>query len=539
MRQTHTAQNARTGTGAPAADPLATEKGGATLAGRLRRSASERNARPGKPRGAGFLAQLRIRKKLILLHTFFSLGLAIVLLLALRPALAEVIREAEMNEARLLARLHSIGEHPVTTELSGSAMVEVGSAEELGIDERTGERARQSPGTAVERPIGRGAAAVSFVGEEGGRDIFVSAAVIIPEARDAVMRLYILLILALLGVYALVAAALEVFVLPGAVYDPIRRLLDADRAVQEGRTEAELIPEAIIPADELGEIMRSRNGSIVSLREHERDLAAALNQLEEVASDLARKNHLLERAKRNIAESDRLASLGMMSAGIAHELNTPLAVLKGLVEQLNAEPAGEIPPAQARLMLRVVGRLERLSESLLDFARARGMKREPSHLHALVDEAMTLVKLDRETSGVQLQNVVPNDLVLSCDADRIVQVLVNLIRNAADAITSMPGRRLQDHAVRVAAKLVQRDGDDWVSLTVVDSGPGIDQDLIHSIFEPFVSTRLDARGTGLGLAVVDGIVREHGGLVLARNLAPVGDAGARGAVFEVLLPREA
>jgi len=285
--------------------------------------------------------------------------------------------------------------------------------------------------------------------------------------------------------------------------------------------------------------MRSRNGSIVALREHERDVAAAQNPLEEVASDLARKNHLLERAKRNIAESDRLASLGMMSAGIAHELNTPLAVLKGLVEQLNAEPAGQINAAQARLMLRVVGRLERLSESLLDFARARGTKREPSHLRALVDEAMTLVKLDRETSGVRLRNDVPGDLVLSCDADRIVQVLVNLVRNAADAITSMKDRGTRDHGVTVNARLVQRDGDDWVSLTVADSGPGIDQDLIHSIFEPFVSTRLDARGTGLGLAVVDGIVREHGGLVLARNLAPVGDSEARGAVFEVLLPREA
>jgi signal transduction histidine kinase len=154
---------------------------------------------------------------------------------------------------------------------------------------------------------------------------------------------------------------------------------------------------------------------------------------------------------------------------------------------------------------------------------------------------MTLVKLDRETQGVHLRNEVPKDLVLSCDADRIVQVLVNLIRNAADAIVSLRDRQPGDrqHAVVVQAGLVRRDGDDWVSLTVTDSGPGIDKDVIQKIFEPFVSTGLDARGTGLGLAVVDGIVREHGGLVLARNLAPVGDSEARGAVFEVLLPREA
>src|SRR6185295_16281744 len=151
-------------------------------------------------------------------------------------------------------------------------------------------------------------------------------------------QLYALTAVALLAVYGLVAAALELFVLPQHVYDPISRMLEADAAVQEGATEDELIPETAIPADELGEIMRSRNRTIVALRRHESALAEALAELGRVAGDLKRKNHLLEMAQRNLADADRLASLGMMSAGIAHELNTPLAVVKGLAEKLNSAP---------------------------------------------------------------------------------------------------------------------------------------------------------------------------------------------------------
>src|SRR5207253_2448904 len=147
-----------------------------------------------------------------------------------------------------------------------------------------------------------------------------------------------------------------------------------------------------------------------AVRRHEADLADALMRLEEVATDLKRKNHLLETAKRNMADTDRLASLGLMSAGIAHELNTPLAVPKGLVEKLdrgmgaNGVAGPPISPAEAALMLRVVGRLERLSDSLLDFARARAASSASTALRPLVDEAWTLVRLDRaaESKSIEL-----------------------------------------------------------------------------------------------------------------------------------------
>src|SRR6185436_11426017 len=151
--------------------------------------------------------------------------------------------------------------------------------------------------------------------------------------------------------------------------------------------EQEIISDSLIPADELGEIMRSRNRTVTALRAHEAALAEALAELERVATDLKRKNHLLEAARRNLADADRLASLGMMSAGIAHELNTPLAVVKGLADKLNHSAEKRLDPAEAALMVRVVGRLERLGDSLLDFARARPPQTSPVELRAIVDEA--------------------------------------------------------------------------------------------------------------------------------------------------------
>lgn len=485
----------------------------------------------------GFLGGMRIRKKLVFLHTVFSLALAGALLVALRPAIREVVEKAELDEARvLLEALVPALTSPDAKEAaaarlnSDETLLETGTAQALGLPPEIVAQATASPGRAVVSPttaFGPGAA-VFLPGRPGEEPIFHVMRVQISDARSAVVRLYGLMVLALLGVYALVAITLEVLVLPQAVYAPIRRMLAADRAVQESRPDEELIPQALIPGDELGEIMRSRNDAIARLRKQEAALAQALSQLEAVATDLRRKNHLLETARRNLTDADRLASLGMMSAGISHELNTPLAVLKGLTEKLHASPTHSVPAPEAALMLRVVGRLERLGESLLDFARARPAAARTVRVRTIIDEAITLVRLDREGAGIVLVNDIDDGVLAHCDADRMVQVFVNLIRNAVDAIR---GGARRSGSVAVSAIPSQRDGRPWVSILVTDDGPGIDASVLPRLFEPFVSTRLDSRGTGLGLAVAEGIVREHGGVLLARNRTD-----HTGAIFEVLLP---
>jgi len=496
-------------------------------------------------RPPGLLAGMRIRKKLIVLHTLFSLVLAGILALALWPAVNSVVDHAELHDAKLALSMILIREAEATSPIADLSRglppgVQVDRAP-LDPQGRPVGVAGSGPFTPDENPSTArtitGQMAAVYIDRD--RSLGYVSTAVLSEARAEVNRLFILMTIALLGVYALIAISLEVFVLPRHVYEPISHLLRADRAVQDNQRSDELIPEAYMPADELGEIMRSRNRTVRALRTHESDLALALARLEEAAADLRRKNHLLENAQRNLADADRLASLGIMSAGLAHEMNTPLAVVKGLVEKMCSCRDRSLGEDDAALLLRVVGRLERLSESLLDFARVRPPLLAGVAVAPLVDEAWTLVSIDREARRVELVNLVDPALTLELDADRMLQVLVNIIRNAVNAIESGPTYAAaaissRGGRIEVANAVVGRDGRDWAAITIADDGPGIAPEILARLFEPFASTRLDARGTGLGLAVSEGIVREHGGVLLARNRE-----SPRGSIFEIVLPTPA
>jgi signal transduction histidine kinase len=229
-------------------------------------------------------------------------------------------------------------------------------------------------------------------------------------------------------------------------------------------------------------------------------------------------------------------------------MNTPLAVLKGLMEKFEAprEGVGEgLSAAEAALMRRVVGRLERLSESLLDIARVRPHQARATLLRPLLDEAWTLVCLDRRPRGIDFINSVPLDLSAHADPDRLMQVFVNLLRNAVDATGEQPaeanlrieaiGERL-DRENTEACALSGNTGTGWASVRIRDNGPGIDSAVMPDLFQPFVSSRMDSHGTGLGLAVSEGIIREHTGVIIARNVSGPSGGAPCGAEFEVLIP---
>lgn len=317
-------------------------------------------------------------------------------------------------------------------------------------------------------------------------------------------------LLVVLGVAYLAAVLLlELFLMPLYVYRPLRLLLDADEATQRGDTANELIDPRLIAEDELGQIMRSRNATITLLRQHE--------------ADLSRKNRLLEMAKQNLADQDRLVSLGMLSASVAHEFNTPLAVLHGSIEKL-IETVPD-PAAQERLarVVRVTDRLRKISASLLDFARPRRPEMEPVPIHNVIEEAWGLVGIDEKAATVHFTNEIPREEMVVGNADRLVQVFVNLLRNALGAVKP-------SGIVCVRSERLTREGRDWIAITVEDNGPGIPATVLPQIFEAFVTSRLDARGTGLGLTVAEGIVHQHGGAIEAANRP---EGGAR---LEVRLP---
>jgi signal transduction histidine kinase len=316
-------------------------------------------------------------------------------------------------------------------------------------------------------------------------------------------RAKLTLFLVLGSIYVLAVLLLEAVIMPEYVYSPLRRMLEADAATQAGNRERELIPESEILDDEIGYLMRSRNETVESLRRHEDELARALRRLE---------------------EQDRLVSLGLLSASVAHELNTPLAVLNGSIEKLiETSPDAQTLNRLAR-MQRVTQRLRRISESLVDFARVRKQSMEPLALRVLIDEAWSLVAIDEKASSVELFNEVGADAQVVGNSDRLEQVFVNLLRNALNAVEAGRGR------IVVRSRRAERQGETGIAVRVEDNGPGIPADLLTGIFDAFVTTRLDARGTGLGLTVAEGIVTQHGGSITASNRAE------GGACLEVWLP---
>ena len=304
------------------------------------------------------------------------------------------------------------------------------------------------------------------------------------------------------AIYILAVLVLETTIMPLYVYRPLQLMLEADQATQHGDRDRELIDETFIPGDEIGHIMRSRNATVSELRKREEELEEALRKLE---------------------AQDRLVSLGLLSASVAHELNTPLTVLQGSIEKLTETTADAATLERLARMLRVTQRIRRISESLVDFSRVRKQHMEPVPLRHLIDEAWALVAIDKKAAASRFANRVDSGDMVTGNSDRLVQVFVNLLRNALYAIPA-------SGEIAVQSKRLNRNAQPWISVSVEDNGPGISPDVLPDIFEAFVSTRLDAKGTGLGLTVAEGIIHQHGGTIAASNRAE------GGACLEVTLP---
>lgn len=467
----------------------------------LAKSSRLNNYRAAKPPNSALriLSGWRVRKKLALLHNLFFIVLSVSVYLSLIPLFSQHLDAARARELNMLRQIFSadLPLHPVlaSEELAPYDLRE-GSAQALGLSQEGVQFLLQHRGGTWQE--GKESLFRGITASGQYRRVDLSTAFYDAALRQA--RISLLVVLA--TIYLLTIVVMEFFIMPQYVYHPLSLMLEADAATQRDDRENEMIDEQFICRDEIGQIMRSRNATVAQLRRQEGDLANALQRLE---------------------EQDRLVSLGLLSTSVAHELNTPLAVLQGSVEKLlESKLDGHTLERLAR-MLRVTQRLRKISEGLVDFARVRKQETEALALRELIDESWSLVAIDEKASAVTfVNNVRVFDTVLG-NADRLVQVFVNLIRNALLAIA--PGG-----SIRVESKWLQRGAQNWISCTVLDDGPGIPAHVLPNLFEAFVTTRLDARGTGLGLTVAEGIITQHGGTISASNRS------AGGACLEVLLP---
>lgn len=443
---------------------------------------------------------LRVRYKLALLHNFFFFILAVSVYLSVIPLFSSHIEAARQRELKMISQIFGaelpLSLTPESRDLNGVYEYLQGSAAQTELTP-DGQKYLQDNPTGTWQ---QGEDMLFRTADQPGRYRRIHLS---HEFYDKALRQARISVFAVLGtIYVLSIFLMEFIIMPQYVYQPLKLMLKADDATQQGDREHELIDNRFILDDEIGQIMRSRNETVSELRRQEDDLANALQKLE---------------------EQDRLVSLGLLSTSVAHELNTPLAVLQGSIEKLLETRQDSQTLERLGRMLRVTQRLRKISEGLVDFARVRKQETEALVIRPLIDESWSLVAIDEKASVVTFENNVrANDAVVG-NADRLVQVFVNLLRNALLAVSS-------GGMIRVESKLVYRGGQNWVCCTVLDNGPGIPAHVLPSLFEAFVTTRLDARGTGLGLTVAEGIVTQHGGTISASN-RPQG-----GACLEVMLP---
>ncbi len=293
-------------------------------------------------------------------------------------------------------------------------------------------------------------------------------------------------------------------------------------------------------------------GEVVSkMDEVFRELVASQEALEAKHAELAEAHDALQRTQAQLVQAEKMASLGRLVAGVAHELNNPISFVLGnahamqrygrhLGEYLNAVHAEAASPAVQGLRKRlridaILADLPSLIEGLMEGAERSaaivdGLKRfsatdrggaERFDLADAVRRSAHWVE-KAAPAHVQLLLDAPDAPVMLCGAaGRIQQVLINLVQNAVDATAHHP-------APRVSVRLTEADG--WATVTVADNGPGLSPDVQQRLFEPFFTTKPVGEGTGLGLSISFGIVEQHGGQLRADN-APEG-----GARFTLRLP---
>jgi two-component system, NtrC family, sensor kinase len=357
----------------------------------------------------------------------------------------------------------------------------------------------------------------------------------------------------------LIVADLVIFFLFGRWILRTRVLYPLDRMVEEAEAIAEGDYARRIPAagsSELDRLSISLNGMAERLINHQMELAKNIQSLEAT-------NRELTEARDELIRSEKMASLGQMAAGVAHEIGNPLAAIMGNVDLLK-RGADERSLTLVQATTEQARRIDKIVNGLLDYARTREARVRPISINDVVGRTLGLMDSQPRFNGVTVSTDMADDLpAVAADPYQLEQVLVNLLLNAADATEDRPERAIRistTHSTYQAPVLVPsrrksdppgidyshrrrfnrpdqvprlhvfRDGDPIVELRVEDTGPGIPADQVDRIFEPFVTTKDPGKGTGLGLAVCARLIDGMDGTIRAGISE---DGGAR---FTILLP---
>jgi signal transduction histidine kinase len=312
------------------------------------------------------------------------------------------------------------------------------------------------------------------------------------------------------------------------VFKPIARLV---KAAEEYRPEGPMAFGQTSEKSEFGRLSLSLNRML-------RRIAHDKKRLETMVASLEEANGRLHQAHQEILRAEKLAVIGRLSAGIAHEIGNPVSIVMGYLALLRQE---DLPAQERREFLRrtevEVNRIDNIIGALLNLARPSAEKRRPVAVHQIIQRVRQLVQGHPLMAGIDLEihAAAAADTVMA-DGDQIHQVVLNLLLNAADAIAGGPGPGRVDIATVNPAAGDAGSPPRMVQITVADNGSGIAADQLDLVFDPFYTTKEPGRGTGLGLAVSSMIIQAHGGTLTAES--PPGQ-GARFTIALPLCPQEA
>jgi signal transduction histidine kinase len=334
------------------------------------------------------------------------------------------------------------------------------------------------------------------------------------EKVRAVVGRALTMTLAIVGVYAFIALACGLWF----VGKPVRALMEKARRIGDGDFGT---PLALRSRDELADLARELNSMAGSLAAAEERLRA------ETEARIATMEQL--------RHADRLATVGKLASGVAHELGTPLNVIMARAKMIHSRPAiDEASKGNAAIVGEQASRMAAIIRLLLDFARPRVPKKTTVDLRSLVRETVDLLSPIGLKTRVSLEIEAEGEPIPArVDPGQIQQVLSNLVVNGIQASPQGASLRIEVGKARATPPPWHEGPEgDYLRIAVRDGGCGIPPEHIPHIFEPFFTTKGVGEGTGLGLPVALGIVREHGGWIAVSSSVGVGSS------FSIHLPIE-
>ncbi len=341
------------------------------------------------------------------------------------------------------------------------------------------------------------------------------------------------LIVGLLLADAVVFTVFGVTLLRRRVVAPLQRLAGAARSIADGDLDARA------PADGAAEI--SDVG--LAFNEMTEALQARSAELEKVVSELRESNRDLREARAGLDRAERLASVGRLAAGVAHEVGNPLGSILAFLDLVGRDPGlSDTSREHLRRAAREGGRVRVILRRLLDFSRPPSVTCQPVDLRAVCEETAALVHAQRRYADIAIEVVAEGDPPAAlADPGRAVQIVLNLLLNAADAVLGGPREPRIRVTVQPAAGAVRAGEDDGaaagrrrfdaVECRVADNGPGVAAEHRERIFDPFYTSKPPGDGTGLGLSNALRYAEEFGGSLELDLSDP-----AEGACFVLCLP---